>query len=635
MNNSIFSLQKRLLAVYVLVTFIFVALAIRLGYIQIFKSKWLQSKAVDQWTRDLPLEAKRGNIVDANGVILATSTTSYDVYVRPSMVENETEVATLLSSTLGISFETIYEKINQINLSEVLIKMQVDEVSAEKIKSARLSGILLSENNRRYYPYGDLATQVIGMTSIDNVGQSGLELMYDKYLTGVDGYALTESDVKGVKIDNSLSKYVPSIAGCNINLTLDVNIQNSLENALEKLIEEQKPKSATGIVMKVKTGEIVAMSTKPSFDLNSPPRDNIDVLLNSLRNVSIVDVYEPGSTFKVLTMATALDTGVAKLENTFYCPGYIMVDGEKIKCWKHIGHGSQDLTDGLCNSCNNVFCELALRLGKDRLYESFSRYGLGDTLDIDFLGEASGIIMNKESAKTVDYARMGFGQAIAVTPIQLISAICSVINGGNLMQPYFVKSITDVNGKIVYENQPTVINRTISEDTSEKIKVMFEEVVNNYSAIESFIPGYRVSGKTGTTQKYDETGKISGEYIASFCGAFPSNDPEYAVLILADEPSMGNYYGSIVATPYAKLVFQDIISYKQIKPSENLEEDLKKLEKNIIMSNLIGKSLTEAISEVLSLNLQYEIMGEGLVVTSQTPPPDTYVYEKAVVILGT
>lgn len=635
MNNSIFSLQKRLLAVYVLVTFIFVALAIRIGYIQLFKSKWLQAKAVDQWTRDLPLQAKRGEIIDTNGVILATSTTSYDVYVRPSMVENKTEVASMLSAVLNISFESIYEKIQKINLSEVLIKMQIDESSASKIKESNLKGILLSENNRRYYPYGDLATQVIGMTSIDNIGQSGLELVYDKYLTGVDGYALTESDVKGVKIENSLNKYIPSIAGCDINLTIDVNVQISLEKALEKLMGEQKPKSATGIVMKVKTGEIVGMSTKPSFDLNSPPRDNVDYLLQSLRNVSIVDVYEPGSTFKVLTMATALDLGVAKLENTFYCPGYIMVDGEKIKCWKHIGHGSQNLTDGLCNSCNNVFCELALRIGKDRLYESFTRYGLGNTLDVDFLGEASGIIMNKESAKTVDYARMGFGQAIAVTPIQLISAICSVINGGNLMQPYFVQSIKDATGKIIYENSPKVLRKTVSNETSEKIKVMFEEVVKNYSAIESFIPGFRVSGKTGTTQKYDESGKISGEYIASFCGAFPSDNPEYAILILADEPSMGNYYGSIVATPYAKLVFQDIISYKQILPTENFEEDLKKIEKNILMPNLVGKSLTEAISILLNLNLQYEITGEGLTVLSQTPPPETYVFERAVVILST
>lgn len=617
-----------------LITFLFIILAIRIGYVQLVKGDWLQAKAGEQWTRDLPLSAKRGNISDTNGVVIATSYTSYDVYVRPSMVENATKTALFLSNMLSMDFNFVLEKIKKQNLSEVLIKLQIDSSLAQKIIKENLKGVLLSENNSRYYPFGDFATQLIGLTSIDNNGQAGIELMYNDYLKGIDGYVLEESDVKGVKLDNTLTTYVPSIEGCTVQLTIDCNIQLSLENALENLMIEQKPKNATGIIMRANTGEILAISTKPSFDLNSPNRADVVSLFNSLRSIAIVDNYEPGSTFKVLTMASALDCGVASLENGFYCPGYIMIGGEKIKCWKHTGHGSQDLTEGLCNSCNCVFVELAMRLGKDRLYNYFEKYGLGEKLGLDFMGEASGIIMDKESAKIVDFARMGFGQAIAVSPIQLITAICSVINGGNLMQPYLVKSITDIKNTKIYEKHSEIIRRTVKKETSDKIKIMFEEVVKNFTGIGAFIEGYRISGKTGTTQKY-ANGKISGEYISSFCGAFPSDNPEYVILILADEPSMGNYYGSVVATPYAKLVFQDIINYKNIPANNELENDILKMEKNISMPNLIGKSITDAIVILKRLNLQYEIMGEGLFVLNQTPPPETMLYSRAIVILET
>ena len=616
-----------------LVTSIFLIILIRLAYIQIINSEWLRVKATDQWTRDLPLNAKRGNIYDTNGVALAVSSTTYDVYVRPSMVENRELVALTLSEILGLDYNEMLEKVGKTDYSEVLIKLQVDEDCANKLKASGVLGIKLSENNARVYPYGDLATQLLGFTTIDNVGQAGLEAQYDKYLTGVDGSAVEESDVNGVKIENSLNYYIPAIDGCNLNLTIDVNIQKYCEKALLHLMEEQKPKTATAIVMKVNTGEIVAMSSKPSFDLNNPPRDNIEQLLEQVRNISIVDVYEPGSTFKVLTMAAALDAGVAQLSDTFYDPGFCTVDGEKIKCWKSIGHGSQTLTEGLCNSCNTVFVDLALRLGKDRMYEYFEKYGLGNTLGVDYLGEASGIIMDKDGAKNVDVARMGFGQAIAVTPLQLITAICSVINGGNLMKPYLVQSVTDIDGNVIYENSPKVIRRTVSEKTSEEIKVMFEAVVKQYSGINAFIEGYRIGGKTGTSQKY-VNGAIGDKYIASFIGAFPADNPEYAVLIIADEPSAGNYFGSVVATPYAKEIMVDMLSYKNYEPS-GLEEDMLLMEKNIEMPDLVGKSIAEATHILNSLCLQYELAGDGLYIASQTPAPGTKLFKNAIVVLLT
>ena len=619
---------------FLLVISIFFVLIVRLFVIQIIQSNWLTSKAASQWTRDLPINAKRGNITDINGANLAESYSSYDVYVRASMVTEPVKVAKLLSQVIGLDYEDTFKKVTNTTVSESLIKLQLDDVSAKKIIDANLSGIMLSENNKRYYPYGDLLTQVLGFTTIDNVGQSGIELYAEKYLKGVKGYALEESDVNGVKIDNTLSTFVPPIDGCNVKLTIDVNIQQIVENALKVLCEEQKPKTATAIVMNPNTGEIVAMSSKPSFDLNNPPRDNVAELLQNVKNLSIVDIYEPGSTFKVLTTATALEEKVTTPNEGFYDPGYRIVDGEKIKCWKLIGHGQQTMTDGLCNSCNSVFVDLALRLGADTMYEYFEKYGFGSPLGVDFLGEASGILMDKESAKRVDLARMGFGQAIAVSPIQLITAICSVLNGGNLLKPYFIKEVTDVNGKMVYHNQPTVLNKTISEGTSAQIREMLEKVVTKSNAINAFIPGYRVSGKTGTSQKYED-GKIVQKYVSSFVGAFPADKPEYVVLVIADEPSAGNYFGSVVATPYAKLIFEGIINYKQFKPTENVEEEEKLLEKNTQMPNLVGLSLTEAVAKLTSLGLQYEIAGEGEFVKNQTPPPNTMVFKNSIVVLDT
>lgn len=633
-NNSIFSLQKRLLAIFMLIISIFFVLIIRIFVLQIVRGKWLQAKAASQWTRDLPINAKRGNIVDINGATLVESYSSYDVYVRASMINDPVKVAQLLSKTIGLDYNDTFKKVTNTTVSESLIKLQIDSNTANKLIESNLKGIMLSENTKRFYPYSDTLTQVLGFTTIDNIGQAGIELYADKYLQGVRGYALEESDVNGVKIDNTLSKYIPAVDGCEVQLTIDVNIQKIVEQALNTLCVDQKPKTATAIVMNPNTGEIVAMSSKPSFDLNNPPRDNVSELLNNVKNLSIVDVYEPGSTFKVLTTATAIEEKVTTPNEGFYDPGYRIVDGEKIKCWKLIGHGQQTMTDGLCNSCNSVFVDLALRLGTEKMYKYFEKYGFGEKLGVDFLGEASGILMKQDNVKRVDLARMGFGQAIAVSPLQLISAICSVVNGGKLYKPYFINKITDVNGELIARNSPVVINETISENTSATIREMLERVVTKSNAINAFIPGYRVSGKTGTSQKY-ENGKIVQKYVASFVGAYPADKPDYVVLVIADEPSMGNYFGSVVATPYAKLIFEGIIDYKKYKPVLDVESEEAKLKKDILMPDLVGCSLTEAVSKLVMLNLQYEVAGEGEIVLAQTPPPNTLVYENSIVVLNT
>ena len=600
---------------------------------QIVNAENLLNKAESQWVRDLPLNAKRGTIYDRNGVALAVSYTSYNIYVRAISVKDATKVTKALVDVLDVDYEKTYAKVTNRLVSESLIKLQVEAEKVEKLKSYKLEGIYYSENNKRYYPYSNFLSQVLGYTTIDNIGQSGIELFYNKYLTGIDGYTYKQTSIKGEELLNTLDSYVPSISGNNLYLTIDYNIQKMVESACNEIMLNEKPKSATIIVMDPNTGEILANCSKPSLDLNNLPRDNISVLNAYSKNLSVVDVYEPGSTFKVLTTAMALEEGLTHKDDRFYDPGYRIVDGQKIKCWRLHGHGSQTMTDGLCNSCNSVFVDLALRLGEDKLYSYFEKFGLGSALNIDFPGESGGIVMNKETAQKVDIARMGFGQAIATTPLQLINAICSVVNGGNLLKPYYASKITNSQGVTIKENTPTIINKVISNNTSDTIKFMFEEVIKKANGINAFIPGYRVSGKTGTSQKYED-GKINGKYVSSFVGGFPANNPEYICLVVVDEATSGAYYGSIVATPYAKKVFEGIIEYKQIAPT-NLEEDLVLTKENIEMPNLVGMSLSKAVTLLSQLNLQYEIDGEGGMVLSQTPPPGTKVRERAIVLLGT
>lgn len=600
-----------------LITFLFGAIVIRLSYIQIINGEWLQSKALDQWTRDVPLKAKRGDIYDVNGSVIATSYSTYDIYVRAKNVKNGTGLARVLSDTLDMNFEKIYNKVTDRSISENLIKMQVDMITTQKILDAGYEGVVVSENAKRYYPYGDLFTQVLGYTTIDGEGQSGLEIYYNDLLKGVNGYVLTQSDVQGVEIDNSLDVYMPAISGLNITTTLDVTIQKLLEDAMELALIEQKAKAVTGIVMNPNTGAILAMSSKPSFNLNEVPRNNVQELLQMSKNLAVVDIYEPGSTFKILTSAISLDEGTVTINERFYDPGYRIVDGEKIKCWKYVGHGSQSFTDGFCNSCNAVFIDLALRLGVDNFYSRLNDFGVGSLTNIDFMGESAGLMMNASTVKTVDLARIGFGQAIAVTPVQLITALSATVNGGKLMQPYLVSSVYDDNN-IAYRFEPYMVRQVLKSGTSATIRRFLEEAVSRPLGNYTFLPGYCVGGKTGTTQKYVD-GQIKGTYIASFFGAFPCDNPEYVILFIVDEPTAGSYYGSIAASPYAKKVFEGIIQYKGYQPVENIEIEM------VVMPNLVGLSLTEASLTLIELGLEYEVQGEGSIITAQFPPPNTQI----------
>ena len=612
------------------ISFIFCSLVVRLFVIQIINGGSLQLRATDQWTRDLSIIAPRGTIYDRTGSSLAVSYTTYNVYVRAREVTSPSKVASVLSSELELDFSSVYEKITNRKVSEVLIKMQVDGEQAENIYNHRLDGVYLAENSDRYYPNGNLMTQVLGFISIDNVGQTGIEAYYNDYLKGKDGYSYVQSDLQGKEIGGSLRYYIPAEVGSDLALTLDSKMQLILEQALEQIMTEQKAKATAGMIMNAKTGEILALSNKPSFDLNDVPRDDLTALFDNSKVKIVTDVYEPGSTFKILTVAGALEEGLTSLDDTFYCPGYRIIDGERIKCWKTIGHGQQTLVEAFSNSCNCCFMDLALRLGVDKFYEYMQKFGLGSKTGVDIAGEGSGILMAKSQVRTVDLARMGFGHAVALTPMQLMSAVASIVNGGTYNVPRVLGEViassgerTEVQGKVKEKG-------IISAQTSAQVNYLLEKAENktgNYT----FVEGYNVGGKTGTAQKYSESGGIAqGKYISSFIGTYPADDPQYLVFIMVDEPSAGAYYGSIVAAPYGKIVFSNLFEYLGEK-----KQDESVTVNYVEMPNLVGDSLADAGSKLKALNLCYELDGEGEFVLAQLPPAGSMLAEGTYVVLIT
>ena len=610
---TLYSLRKRISAFAIAISFLFFALIVRLFVLQVFDSNSLQQKAFNEWTRDLPLSAERGKIYDRDGATLAVSLTSYDVYVRGREVKDITKVCSVLSKKLNMDYNLIYSKASIKNVSEVLVKLQVDSATAKDIANQNMQGVFLSESIKRYYPYGDLLTQILGYTTIDNVGQAGIESYFNNELTGINGSYYVQSDLQGKELDNSLRSYIESVPGNNLYLTIDVNIQRIIEQTLEKIMVEQKCKSASCLIMNPNTGEIIASSSKPSFDLNNIPRNNTQSLLDMTKNKLVVDVFEPGSTFKILTMSSALESNNANLDDHFYCGGSLVVDGQKIKCWKTKGHGNEDLTMGLVNSCNCVFMTLAQRMGVETFYSYLKKFGLGNGTGVQIASESSGILMNSKNVKNVDLARIGFGQAVAVTPLQLVSAICCAVNGGNLITPSIVKEIKSKDNTVKYSNIVNIKNKVISKQTSQLINEMLKKVVNKTGEY-SFISGYDVGGKTGTAQKYENGNIARGKYISSFVGTFPATKPEYVMLLLVDEPGAGAYYGSVVAAPYGNEILRQVLTYINAKPVKEAETEY------VTMPDVVNRSLLEASIMLNNMGISFEVDGDGDKIIKQLPP---------------
>lgn len=537
---------------------------------QVINANFLQAKAIDQWTRELPIIASRGKILDRNGEVIVANRSTYTVFLRSKSVTNEVQTASVISKVLGLDENKVLSKCQNKRVSEQTLARQVEKSKIDELLSYNLSGIYYAEDNTRVYKYGDTLTQVLGYVSSDSNGQAGLELYYNDYLKGKNGEVLFQTDLIGVELENTNAKYLSAINGLNLTLTIDLEIQLLTELAMERAKVNQNAKGASCIVMDVTNGEILAMTSKPSYNLNEVPRDDISLLNSMSRNNLVVDVYEPGSTFKIITSCINVEEYL-KGNSKAYSPKHIynssryrVIDGQRIKCWSSHDkgkHANLDLCGALNCSCNPIFVDIATSIGKETFYEYLRKFNFGKSTGIDFIGESSGMLLKESVVKPCDLARIGFGQTIAVTGLQLVSAVGAIANGGTYYKPHLVKSITDENGRVAEIINPTSNGRVVSQECSKIMVEMLESVVKDGGGKKAYIEGYRVCGKTGTAQKYENGSIARDKYVSSFIGFFPASSPKYLALVVVDEPQ-GEIYGSTVAAPYAKEIFDGIISLK-------------------------------------------------------------------------
>ena len=616
------SIRRRLSATLLLITFFLCILSGRLLYVQIINSDSLRTLAFEQWTRDLPFTADRGDITDVNGIKLASSMTLYTMYCRPSDVKEAEEIATFVSDALDIDKTLLYTRLTKKGVSEVRLCRRVTRAEMLEVEQRNFSGIYFTADSARYYDQGDFLTQLLGFTDADNKGQSGLELQYDRYLTGINGYSYTETDLIGRELEDGDTYYVAPQKGMNVRLTIDYYMQAAAEKAVKDACARYDAKSVSCVMLNADTGAVLAMAQAPSYDLNDIPRDDVNALMENSSLNSVTDMYEPGSTFKILTSAIGLETGATK--NSYYCGGSCSVDGQRIRCWRSIGHGSQDFRHGVYNSCNCVFVDVALTAGKDTMYDYFDKFGLGQKTGIDFYGESSGMLIERDSVKNVDLARIGFGQAVAVTPLQLASAVASCINGGYLYRPYVVEEILSQEGELAYRGGSYVKNTTISASTSEKLKDILYGVVDEGSGKNAAVEGYKIGGKTGTAQKYADGAIAAGKYISSFVGFTEINGSNIVCLFLVDEPQGYVYYGSIVAAPYVGEIFSALFSQYDVPASGETAKA------EVVMPDITDLSFSDAAALLKKSGLDYEYAGTGKVVY-QLPAAGAKIEEGALV----
>ncbi len=630
--NLLYNPTKRLSAMLLLIVFLFLAIFAKTFAVIIVEGERLQAKAINQWMRSVPTDAPRGNILDKNGKILASTATRYNLYVRPSNTPDKAGVAKLLCDVFGYEYESTLAKISK-RTSEVTVATKATKEQLNRIYAANLKGIYYAEDNFRYYPYGDFMTQVLGFCSSDGFGQTGLEAYYDKYLTGINGKILTETDLIGRALDGGASYYLPPINGLDVKTTLDVGIQSIVEGAVRNAVAKFNPKGVACIVMDYTTGGIAALCEYPSFDLNDVPRNDLPALFEQSKSKIISTVYEPGSTFKILTSAAALDSGKVRTSDRFYCAGSKAVDGKKIRCWKSKGHGSIDFGQGVESSCNCVFMECALRMGTNSFYDYMSAFGLSKKTGIDMTGETSGIFIERNLVKNVDLARIGFGQAVAVTPIGLLAATSSVINGGTTVTPHVMSEVKSPKG-VLASGGISGGERVISKQTSDTMRELLQRVVTTGSGKGAYVSGYQILGKTGTAQKY-ENGQIArGKYISSFLGFSASEGANYGVLFIVDEPQGYMYYGSLVAAPMVGDIFASIFAYLGIEPRYTGQEQ-SIIGEEFILPSFEGLSLIEAKNQLRKLGLYFETDGEGDIVKGQYPLAGVRVDKRNTVLLLT
>lgn len=575
--------QRQNMLFVVIVIFLLAAVLVgRLAYLMIAQSVHYGELARQIHERERPIKAERGRIYDRNGIEIAGNKPVSTISVIHSQIKEPEKVIDILSDELGISEDEVRKRVEKVSSIE-RVKSNVDKEVSDKIRAYKLAGVMVDEDYKRFYPFETLASKVIGFTGSDNQGIIGLEVKYDKYLQGLDGTILTLTTAKGVEIDDAAENRIEPIAGSSLYLSLDINIQKYAEQVAAKLLEAKEAKSVKMLVMNPQNGELYAMVNVPEFNLNDPytlpnkkgktlTQKQRNEMLNSMwRNECISDTYEPGSCFKVVTATAALETNSVKLNDTFHCPGYKKVEDRIIRCHKTTGHGSENFIQGIQNSCNPVFMEVGARVGVDGMYNTFEKLGLFQKTGVDLPGEASSIMHNKKNIGAVELATISFGQSFQITPLQLITAVSTVVNGGNRITPHFgVRIVSSDEGNIKELTYDTKENM-VTKETSETMKKLLESVVAEGSGHNAFLAGFRIGGKTATSEKLPRS---SNKYISSFIGFAPADNPKVIALVLIDEPT-GIYYGGTIAAPAIKELFDNVLPYLGIKPDPSIKEETK------------------------------------------------------------
>ncbi len=621
-------LRKRTLLMTLLLTACFLLAVWRIGCLTIRDSEDLTQRGIRQWTKTGVVTARRGEVTDRNGQVLAMSATSYILTADPRLVTSPEAFVDAVEEVVPLNREAALKKLRDntkgsVILSRQISRSQVDDIrrlQQEAPEEAGLSAVAFDEDSVRYYPYGELLSQVLGLTNIDAQGQSGLEWQFDEVLSGVEGSYLRQVDAKNRILAGSEGWYIPSTQGDTLTLTVDATIQGICEKAMRECLAVNEAASVICLVSDVRTGELLAMCMKPDYDPNDPPRDDVEALTKQMRITAISDAYEPGSTFKILTAAAALDAGVTHPEDSFYCSAKVKVDGDTIRCWGR-AHGAQTMAETLQNSCNPAFVELALRLGTERFYRYLSAFGLGKLTGITLPGESSGILINSRYVKQVDLARIGFGQSVAVTPLQMLMAANSVVNGGKLMKPLLVKDIRTGDGEVLQTFLPQVVSTPITHQTSDTMRELLALVVEKGGGKNAAVPGYRVGGKTGTAQVYKDGKIVSDVHIGSFYGFAPVEDPILSVLVIVNEAHVPVDYGSATAAPFAGQILLDALQYLQVPQNAGEERQI------ATVPDIVGLTVSEARRK---LNLSgYEMVTDGAadVVLDQLPPAGAELVE--------
>ncbi|WP_455714387.1 penicillin-binding transpeptidase domain-containing protein [Anaerosporobacter sp.] len=622
--------RRNTFIVFTIILLIAALLMIRLTYIMLYRADYYGVRAQQLHERERPIKAERGVIYDRNKIVIASNKPVCTISVIHSQIKDPETVIKQLSETLGMSEEKVRKRVEK-NSSIERIKANVDKETADIIRNFDLDGVMVDEDYKRYYPYGSLASKVIGFTGSDNQGIIGLEVEYDKYLQGIDGTILTLTTAQGLEIENAAEDRIEPIEGNSLTLSLDMNIQQYCEQAAKKVMEEKQAKNVKMILMNPQNGEIYAMVNYPEFDLNSPytlinqdesqvaaltDKEKNDLLNEMWRNACISDTYEPGSTFKTVTAASALEEGVVKLTDNFYCPGYKIVEDRKIRCHKVGGHGAETFVDGIKNSCNPVFIELGARVGATNLYKHFKKLGLFSRTGIDVPGEANSIMHKVEDIGAVELATISFGQSFQITPLQLLRAASAIVNGGTLVTPHFGVTITNPDTGNVQTLKYDLSKDAISKETSETMKSLLEAVVSDGSGKRAYLPGFRIGGKTATSEKLP---RGTGKYISSFMGFAPADNPQVIAIVLIDEP-VGIYYGGTIAAPVIADVFDNVLPYLGIEENYSQQEVEEYGIGSFQIPDFLGKTKEEA-EELIKVYEFGEIyyIGDGDKVAEQFP----------------